>query len=251
MNNDVACTLLDLMCHYKASKDWLELIKDFIYVLGFITVARYVWTRNFNLKTAEIENNLRFRERIESALEDYVLEKHKNKIRDIGVRLVHWKNYPWKLKNDGYLHTLQVNIVDSNTIPYGWIDNTGIFFAEPVWFFGQSFYVDKNNIFFIAPKGLKIKNFKELTHKILVRHMSFTKIINYDFKERIEYEPIFYIKYPYTDENLYSDEYKIREKHGDEYFLLEVTRKKHLKKYSWARYKLLKLKLMLFYKSQK
>ena len=136
-------------------------------------------------------------------------------------------------------------------MPYGWIDNTGIFFTEPVWFFNQSFYIDKDDIFFLAKEGQNYEGFKELSNKILVRHMPFTKIVNYDFKERIEYEPIFYIKHSYKCKKLYSDAYQINEKQGGEHFTYEVTRKKNLKKYSWIRYKLLKLKLMFSCKAVK
>ena len=75
-----------ILCWYKDNETLINFIKDIVYFLGAFTLIKYLWNWNYNRKTAQIESNLKFRERIESALEDYVIEKNKNGIKDIGIR---------------------------------------------------------------------------------------------------------------------------------------------------------------------
>ena len=77
--------------------------------------------------------------------------------------------------------------------------------------------------------------------------MPFTSIVNFDFKEIIEYEPVFYIKYYYTNyKKLYSQHYVIKEKLGNNYLRIELDNKNKLEKYSFISYKLLQLKISFF-----
>lgn len=183
---------------YLDNKDWIELVKDAVFFYGAITIIKYLWNRNYTRKIKEIDNNLRFRERIEKALSDYVIQKHKNGIKGIAIRFVYWKNYPWKFQNDGFPHSLKIEYHNDQILGSSWIDNTGIYFQEPLWFSSSSVYVDANGIFFFARQGSVYKGFVEHSDKCLVTHLPFINIINFDFKEVIEYEPVFYIKYYYT-----------------------------------------------------
>lgn len=147
--------------------------------------------------TRQIEHDLATREKIEKELEEYV---HKNRENDVssGIRLIYCKNYPWSLDNDGFKKLLFIETVAKNVMPYGWLNKTGINFQEHVWFLGYSIYIDKEGIFFSAGEGRSYRGFRELRDKRLVMHMPFSNIVNFDFKEYKEYEPVFYIRYRYN-----------------------------------------------------
>ncbi|WP_036308601.1 hypothetical protein, partial [Methyloglobulus morosus] len=153
-----ACSVLSF---YKNNKDWIDLIKDIIFIFGVPLLLyksyKYLKDRTLISKTEKIETNLRFRDRIESELQNYVLEKNKNGKKDIGIRFVYWKNYPWQLSDDGYKHFLKIEYHHDLILGSSWIDNTGINFQEHLWYFGNSVYVDKNEIFFFAPKETTYK----------------------------------------------------------------------------------------------
>lgn len=225
--------------------DWINLAKDAVFFFGAIGIVKYLFNRRFEVKSNEIKDNLKARDNIEDKLNEYVFEKYRNGV-DVAVRCVYWKNYPWNLGDDGYKHLLFVRADDERTLPSGWIDNTGINFEEPLSFFGNSIYVDKNGIFFIAKKESRFEGFKELAGKRLVMRLPFFNIVNFDFKTRIEYEPIFYIKYRYDDFNkLYSYECVCRERSGEDWFRFELDRRYQLKQYSLWRYALMRIKIFM------
>lgn len=202
----------------------LELIKK---LLSFI---KTIWNWNFSRQVKLIENNLKFRERVELPLQQYIIENYKNGIKDIGIRFVYWKNYlnHIDVEDDGFKHFLRVEYNDGVLIDSSWLDNKGIFFQEHLWFYSRSVYEGKRGIFFFAPSGQNYYGFTEHRNCILIRHLPFANIINFDFKEVIEYEPVFYIKYKYTNyKKLYSSSYTIREKHGAPYFQLELDSKNY------------------------
>ena len=64
--------LLAVLSFYKEHKDWLELIKDIIYILGapliIYKLYKYLSDRDFIRKTEKIETNLRFRVIIQTPL---------------------------------------------------------------------------------------------------------------------------------------------------------------------------------------
>lgn len=222
---------------YVDNKDWVSFIKDIVYFWGAYALLKYLWNRNYSRKTKEIAHNLQFRDRIEKELEAYVIRENKNGIKDISIRFVYWKNYPRKLAADGFKHILQIEYHNDQIIGSSWIDNTGIFFQNHLWFFSTSAYVDKNGIFFFAPEGHSYRGFTEHKNRRLITHVPYTNIVNFDFKEIIEYEPVFYTKHYYTNyKKLDSDNYILRERHGQPYFNLELDRRKQLKKYSWLAY---------------
>jgi hypothetical protein len=64
-----------ILSWYKDNDTLINFIKDIVYFLGAFTLIRYLWNWNFIRKTEKIESNLKFRQRIEAALDDYVIEK--------------------------------------------------------------------------------------------------------------------------------------------------------------------------------
>ena len=120
------------------------------------------------------------------------------------------------------------------------------FFKEHIWFCSNSVYIDKSGIFFIDKKNEKHKNFNEITDCVLVLHMPFSNILNYDFKQYIEYEPIFYIKHEYLEwRNLYSDHVLLQEKEGTEHKCVELSQSKMIVRFSRFSYALMRIKLFL------
>lgn len=222
---------------YVSHKEWVNLAKDLVFFFGAFKVIVFIWNKNYVSKTLIIEKDLKVREFLEEKLNKYVYEEHRNGIRDIAVRFVYWKNYPWNFKDDGYKHLLHFHDNDGETLPSGYLDKTGINFEEHVWFFLQSVYVDQNGIFFIAPKEGSYRSFKEMKPARLIMHLPFSKIVNFDFKEFIEYEPVFYVRHNYRDyRKLYDPVYICREKRGESYFRIELNRRYHIRKYSHLRY---------------
>lgn len=244
--------LLEMHEHWNP---WIDLIQDSVFFLGvipfFITIFKFIEflkAKDFFVASEKIESNLRFRERIEPKLESYVLEKNKNEIKDIGVRFIYWKNYPSQISNDGYKRLLRIEYYDSHIICASWINNTGIYFQEHLWFSNTSAYVDREGVFFFAPAGGVYKHFTEHKNKCLVIHLPFTNIVSFDFEEKIEYEPIFYTKVPFDDfESLYSQIFALRERTSDAYFRLELDRRKQIKKYSWFQYMIMRTKIALIH----
>lgn len=232
-------------------KPWIDLIQDTAFLLGiipfFIAIFKFIKflkARDFLIASEKIESNLRFRERIEPKLENYILEKHKNKIKDIGVRFIYCKNYPREISKDAYKHLLRIEYNDQRILGASWINNTGIYFQEHLWFSNTSAYVDQEGVFFFASSGGVYKNFTEHKNKCLVIHLPFTNIVNFDFEEKIEYEPIFYTKVPHNDfKSLYSQIFALRERIEDTYFRLELDRRKQIKEYSWFLHTMMHIKI--------
>jgi hypothetical protein len=224
---------------YLEYKNWIDLIKDLVFFAGAYVFFKFLKNKKFTDVSEQIDKNLRFRRRIESELNDYVYKMYK---RDIAIRFVHWKNYPWKLDHDGYSHFLFCRSFDNKTLPFGYIDNTGINFQEAVLLDSKSLYVDDNDIFFFDHKSKIIHGFREISDCIMVLHLPYQNIVNFDFRECIEHDPVFYIKYPYDKRRkLYDDQIIIREKHGTP-FRHELSFKNMLHKYTPLRYLRLKIK---------
>jgi hypothetical protein len=230
---------------YLEYKDWIELTKDAVFLAGAITLMKILWHKRFTDRAKAIKENLEFRDRIESNLNDYVREKAKNKV-SIAVRFVHWKNYPHNLNNDAFPHRLFIYPHEDNVLPSRYIDNTGINFEEPIWWLSNSTYVDKNGIFFFAPKGQSFPCFKEFPNTILMLHLPFANIVNFDFREFIEYEPVFYIRHPYKSwKKLYDDDVFLRNKAGEDWLNVSLGLKNMMIGYSKPKYLFFKLKAFI------
>lgn len=238
-----------VLCFYLNHKNWIELIKDAVFLSGAFALFRWLWKRRLNETSDQIRKNLEFRERIEPHLDKYVRDKASNDVKDIGIRFIHWKNYPWNVSDDAYKFCLRVNYFESKP-HFGWIDNTGISFEEPLWWFESSVYEGEKGIFFIDRKGLKIKGFEEYSDAVILTKLPFAHIVDFDFKEYVEYEPIFYIRYPYNKwKKLYEDDLILRERpHVDEthYLRRQLKQSRRLKRYSWVGYNMMKLKLSTY-----
>lgn len=240
--------LVSQMPHfYNRYEVFIKIIHEIIFFVGafgILKIFTFLRDRDFLLKTEEIEKNLKFRERVEKNLEEYVLESNKNGIKDIGIRFIYWKNYPNKISDDGFKHNLRINYDNGFISNSSWINSTGIFFQEHIWFLSQSIYLDKDGIFFIENENQHYKGFREFKNKCLVTHLPFTNIVNFDFKEYLEYEPIFYTKYPHNNLELYNTALYLRERLNDPYFSKELTKGKFLKKYSKINHVILRIKLL-------
>ena len=97
-----------LLNTYREYKDWIELVKDLVFFAGAYTFFHgayllfgYLRNKKFEATSTSIDNNLKFREKLEPLLQSFIFDAAKN-TKDIAVRFVHWKNYPWKLSNDGF-----------------------------------------------------------------------------------------------------------------------------------------------------
>ncbi len=224
---------------YLRYQNYINLAKDIIFFLGAWKIFSYLINKKFQDTCNQINENLALREKIEPQLKEFIQGEGRC------IRFVHWKNYPWSLAEDGFKFLLRINY-ENNKPSYGWIDNTGINFEEPpLKFLSQSVYLDKNGIFFIAEKNKKFKNFQEIRCSFIV-HLPFRNILNFDFKERIEYEPVFYTRYYYMDwKRNYDDLVILREIKGEEWLRYELSQKRMLKKYSLAGYIFLKIKLFI------
>lgn len=231
-----------VVCTYLSNKNWIDLVKDIVFFAGAITLIKYLLNKRFQDKSREIQNNLNSRKDIEENLHKYVEEKSDNNVV-IAIRFVYWKNYPYNLNNDAFPHALFLYAHEDNTVRSGYIDNTGINFEERFNLSGASIYIDQNGIFFIDNKNQEFVGFNEIKNPKLTMHMPYHNIINYDFREFIEYEPVFYIRYPYTKRRkLYDDEVIIR---GKDISPINTKQSRMLKKYSYIRLKFIKLKLHL------
>ena len=149
----------NLIEFYKCHQDWINLIKDFVFFMGAFTLVKYLWNKRFNDQSALIEHALLKRERLEKELNEYVYEKHKNKV-GIGIRFIFWKNYPDDLNDDAYAHEIFTYPREENVLPSGFINKTGVNFIEPLWRYSQSVYVNQSGIFFFDKKGKNIQVFK-------------------------------------------------------------------------------------------
>ena len=82
---------------YSENETLINLIKDIVYFFGAFTVIKYLWNWSFVRKTEKIESNLNFRERIEAALDDYVIKENKNGIKQRN-------KYYFRIKNVAQIH---------------------------------------------------------------------------------------------------------------------------------------------------
>jgi len=239
--------LLDTYLQYK---NWIELVKDVVFFAGsyafFYGVYKafiFLGSRQLTDMSAAIEKNLHFRERLEPVLSDFIFDTAKN-TKDIAIRFVHWKNYPFNLQKDGFKHYPFIQYFNDGTVHYGWIDNTGVNIQEHIWHLGYSIYLEKNGIFFFDKSGAKHDRFQELSDTVLVFHLPFENIINFDFKQFIEYEPVFYTRYYYTDrKRLYDDSVVVRNRDGHGYLNIDLSQKNMMRNYTWLRYWRLRTKI--------
>jgi len=189
---------------------YIAIIANVIVIIGAVPI--FIWLKNLSLerKKKEINDNLNIRKNIQQKLRDHADGYDRSKPHDIGIRLVYWKNYPWKLDDDGYKQLLYYDTNLDKRLNHGteFLINTGILVDEHIWFFGNSLYLGNFGTFIIDKSGQKIIGFREVKQKIkLVTTLKYKYIINWDFEDKIEYEPVFYIKYKYTKKKLFENQF--------------------------------------------
>ncbi|HSX30266.1 MAG TPA: hypothetical protein VLE73_06945 [Candidatus Saccharimonadales bacterium] len=189
---------------------YVELVANAIVIVGALPVFFWLKNRAFERKKKEISDNLAIRSDIKERLREHADGYDRSKPHDIGIRLVHWKNYPWRLEDDGYKQLLYYDTNLDKRLPHGteFLTNTGILVEERIWFFDYSLYLGKYGIYSVGKSGQKMTGFREVRQKLkLVRTLKYKHIINWDFEEKIEYEPVFYTRYKYTSRQLFEDEF--------------------------------------------
>ncbi len=162
-------------------------------------------------KRQEMENDAKLYGDIHDKLKVHVdsYGASKKNMRDIGVRLLFIKNYPYKLDKDGFNHMLYYYFLSENHHATGYISSTGINVMDYIWFWGSSIYYNPDNEkWFMADKGLTFRHYKELKAKQLVKRIPFANIYGYDFNSdwADKGEPVFYIKYKYYKWKLFAED---------------------------------------------
>ena len=199
-------------------KDYIGLIKDFVFVIGIFPVVIFVKNYLFNKKKDEIAHNLKIRKDIQEKLLKHADNYDRSKPCSIGIRLIYWKNYPYKLDNDGYNHILYYDVnMDEVCYPgANFLSNIGILIEDELITFNETVYKGKYGIYIIDKRGKKIKGFKEIKQEVkLVYTLKYKHIINWDFEEKIEYEPVFYTRYKFPNNKLYQDEFIVTNIYGE------------------------------------
>jgi hypothetical protein len=245
------------MVHTESIIKYTTILANAVVILGAIPAMFFVKNYFFEKKKKEIADNLTIRRSITDKLVEHANGYDRSEPHDIGIRLVYWKHYPWKLKNDGYKQILYYNTnTDKRITNRGdeFLTNTGILLEEHIWFFSESLYIGKHGIFIVDKSGKKIAGFQEITQKIkFVNTLRYKHIINWDFEEKIDYEPVFYTRYKYTDKRLFEDElfaqnyYDIGTK-DYRYLRQELNRRNLVRSNRAIKYGLLMLKGALFTK---
>lgn len=220
----------------------LNLILLLTSILALFSLGSFIvslFSRKFNSVAEKIKKNLELREKLEIQLSDYIRDNFPG-TGDVGIRFIYWKNYPWNIDQDAYKFLLHIN--DRTSPPfYGWIDNTGVSFEEHIWFYGKSVYVDERGIYFISKVGENNKGFVEYRNARIIKKIPFDNIVNFDFRERVEYEPIFYTRYKYDNKRIWDDEIFIRNRDGEKYFKIKLKIKYKITSYSFLKYQFFKL----------
>ncbi len=194
----------------KEIQDYAELAANLIVIIGAIPFLLWLRRFSFERKKKQIKDNLVIKENIKEKLREHVDGYDRSKPHDIGIRLVHWKNYPWKLEDDGYKQLLYYDTNLDKRLDHGveFLTNTGILVDEHIWFFDNALYLGKYGTYVVDKSGRKLAGFEEVKQRVkLVKTLQYKHIINWDFEEKIEYEPVFYVRYPYTKRKLFEDDF--------------------------------------------
>lgn len=218
---------------YKNNLEPINMIKDMFVVGSVYEIIKYLFNKNRIEKENQLKSDLKFNKNIQTNLFEYVLLENKNEIKDICIRFIFIENYPWQIENisnDGFKHYLYVKTYENRIKFKTWIDHTGVWFKHHLWFSENSIYINSNDEYFITKKSQNYPNFQEYSNKIILLHLPFKNIIEVDFDNKIEYEPIFYIKYAYDDyKNLYDDQIIVINKNEDELLNLKLNRNNEIK----------------------
>ena len=203
---------------YIRHKDLIDLVKDIIFFIGatatfigFYQFIKFLLQRKIINKRQEMKNDLRLYNEIHANLKEFVdsYNAKPNNLRDIGIRLLYIKNYPYKLDNDGYRQMLYYYFMSEHHKASGYISGKGLYVLEHLWHYSEAIYYNlKNKKWFIDKNGKKFKNYSELKHKQLVKRIPFSNIYGYDFNSdwADKGEPVFYTKYKYYKWKLFAND---------------------------------------------
>jgi hypothetical protein len=248
----------NIVTWYAQNKLYFDFTKDVLFgigvtatIYGYFKFLKFLTQRGTLNKRQEMENDTRTYEEVHKKLKDYVdsYEASLNNQRDIGIRLMYIKNYPYKLENDGFSQMLYYYFMSERHKASGYISTTGIYVMEHLWFFGNSIYYNsKNKKWFIDEKDLSFKKYKELKHKQLVKRIPFANILGYDFNSdwADKGEPVFYTKYKYYRWKLFADDLEAVSV-DQEYHLAHRVSLKKSKRTKRTKFLLLRLKRGVMY----
>lgn len=233
---------------YFNNKVLIDFAVDFITIISFIVtiytifnILRYLKTRKLRNKINEIQQDEKSFDMLSRELENYIGTGG----HDYGVRLVYYKNYPYKLDKDGFRKYLFWYKISEKHIPSGYISNTSVSIIEELSFSGDKlYYSDKTHKWFIDNPNKQFERYRELPYDMMVYHIPFQNIIGYrfgssDWTDRNE--PIFFTKYKYNSQKLFSNNIiaVMRSQYGcfpSEQLILHKT--KRIKRYKILLYKI-------------
>lgn len=211
-------TLEEVVRWHTQHQDYINFFKDVIFAIaivatfyGYFKFLKFLTRRKVLNKRQEMENDAKLFNEIHKKLKEYVdsYEASQNELRDIGVRLLFIKNYPYKLDADGFRQELYYYFMSEHHKANGYISGKGLYVMDYLWFLGNSIYYNpKNKKWFIDEKGHSYRKYKELRHKQLVKRIPFANIYGYDFNSdwADKGEPVFYTKYKYYKWKLFADD---------------------------------------------
>lgn len=203
---------------YVQNKDLIDLIKDVVFVfgavatfVGFYQLVKFLLQRKMLNKRQEMDNDSRLYTEIYDELKEYVegYDLKPDQLRDVGVRLLYMKNYPYNLDNDGFRQELYYYFFTQNHRPSGYISGKGLYVVDYLRHFSNSIYYNpKNGKWFMDKEKRTFRRYKELRLQHLVKRIPFANILGYDFNSdwADKGEPVFYTKYKYTSWRLFADD---------------------------------------------
>ena len=184
-------TLENVVRWHAQHQDYINFFEDVIFAIGivatfygFFKFLKFLTRRNVLHKRQEMENDARLFSEVHKKLKEYVdsYDATQKNPRDIGIRLLFIKNYPYKLEADGFRQELYYYFMSEHHKASGYVSGKGLYVMDHLWFFDNSIYYNpKTKKWFIDKKGLTFKRYRELKHKQLVKRIPFANIYGYDF----------------------------------------------------------------------
>ncbi len=256
-------TFNDMVGWYAQHQNDINFVKDVIFAIGvlatfygYIKFLKFLTQRKMLNKRQEMENDAKLYYEVHDKLKEYVEDfgATPTNLRDIGIRLLYIKNYPYNLDNDGFRFMLYYYFMTERHKPSGYISGKGLYVLDYIRYFSSSFYVNpKNGKWFIDKQGRSFKKYRELTHEQLLKRIPFENIFGYDFNSdwSDKGEPVFYTKYKYTDWKLFADDLEaVTMKNGD-YPLDRVTLQKNKRVRSRILFRRLENVIRKYFRSRK
>jgi hypothetical protein len=214
-------TFTNIVKWYAQHTDYFDFLKDVLFAIGLIATfygyfkfLRFLTQRGALNKKQEMENDAKMYNEVQSRLKDFVdsyKDASSRNRRDIAIKLLYIKNYPYKLENDGYSQMLYYYFMSEHHKASGYISSTGLYVMEYLGYFHNAIYYNpKNKKWFIDKEGLLFKKYRQLKHKQLVKRIPFTNIVGYDFNSdwADHGEPVFYTKYKYYKWKLFAEDFE-------------------------------------------